>query len=256
VAIRNAATVLLIAIFAPRILAQDSFEVQVYESDLVPTGHYELDVHNIYVGRGSSTWEGTVAPSDQQYHLAFEFTRGMTDEFELGSYLLFARLPDGSSHYAGFRIRPRVRAPDSWNLPVGISLSMEIGFPQLVYEPNHVSLEFRLIIDKRVGRWMFDINPDVTFAFNGPEAGQGMALEPEAKIGYDIIEGRLMGEVEYFSALGPARDLLPFAEQVHLLYPKLEYTFTQTFVLNGGVGFGLTDASDRLSWALRATFNF
>ena len=242
-------------LFSSHAAAQDSFEVQVYESDLVPSGHFELDVHTLFVGRGNTTWDGTVAPSNQQFHVALEFTRGVTDAFELGSYLLLARLPDGSSHYAGFRLRPRLRAPEDWHLPVGVSLSVEVGFPQLVYEPNHVSLEFRPIIDKRIGRWIFDINPVVTFAFNGPDAGQGMALEPEAKIGYDIIVDRLMCEMEYFTALGPAHKLFPLAEQVHLLYPKLEYTITPAFVVNAGVGFGLTGASDRLTWAARFTFN-
>jgi hypothetical protein len=116
--------------------AQDSFEVQVYESDLVPVDQYELDMHNIFVEHGSTSWDGTVAPSNHQEHLAFEFTRGMTDYFEMGSYLLFAHRPDGASEFAGFRLRPRVKAPDDWKLPVGLSLSAEIGFPQLQYEPN------------------------------------------------------------------------------------------------------------------------
>jgi len=55
---------------------------------------------------------------------------------------------------------------------------MEFGIPRLVYEPNAVSLKLGPIIDKRVGKWKFEFNPDVTFAFNRPEAGEGMALEP------------------------------------------------------------------------------
>lgn len=236
--------------------SQDSFEVQVYESDLVPVNHYELDMHNIFVGRGSTVWDGTVAPSNHQEHLAFEFTRGMTEYFEMGSYLLFAHGPDGQTQYAGFRLRPRVKAPDDWNLPVGLSLSAEIGFPQLQYEPNHVTLEIRPIIDKTIGRWKFDINPIVTFAFHGPEANQGMGLEPEGMIAYEIIPDQLRLMLEYYTALGPAHHVLPTDEQVHLVYPKIEYAFSDFFVVNAGVGTGLTNASDALTWALRLTFNF
>ncbi len=236
--------------------AQDSFEVQVYESDIVPVDHYELDMHNIFVEHGSSSWDGTVAPSNHQEHLAFEFTRGMTDYFELGSYLLLASRPGGLNQFAGFRIRPRVKAPDDWNWPVGASLSMEIGFPQLQYEPNHVTLEIRPILDKTIGRWKFDINPILTFAFNGPEAAQGMGLEPEAMIAYEITPDQLRLMLEYYTALGPAHHLLPSNEQVRLLYPKIEYEFSQLFTVNAGVGFGTTDASDRFTWALRLTFNF
>ncbi len=237
-------------------LGQDSFEVQVYESDIVPVGQYELDMHNIFVERGGSSWEGTVAPANHQEHFAFEFTRGMTDNFEMGSYILFAHRPDGTTQFAGFRLRPRVKAPDDWNLPVGLSLSTEIGFPQLQYEPNHVTLEIRPIVDKTVGRWKFDINPIMTFAFSGPEAAQGMGLEPEGMIAYEIIPDQFRLMVEYYTALGPARHLLPHDEQTQMVYPKLEYAFSRFFVINAGFGEGLTKVSDSLTWALRLTFNF
>jgi hypothetical protein len=246
----------IIICLSTSIHAQDSFEVQVYESDLVPVNHYELDVHNIFVARGSTQWDGTVAPSNHQEHLAFEFTRGVTDYFEMGSYLLFAHRPDGATDFAGFRLRPRVKAPDDWNIPIGLSLSAEIGFPQLQYEPNHVTLEIRPIIDKTIGRWKFDINPIMTFAFNRPEATQGMGLEPEGMIVYEIIPDRLRLMLEYYTALGPVHHLLPTSEQVHLLYPKIEYAFSEFFVVNAGFGEGLTKASDSLTWAVRLTFNF
>lgn len=249
-------SIVLVMIAGSVTLAQDSFEVQVYESDIVPVNQYELDMHNIFVERGSTAWEGTVAPSNHQEHLAFEFTRGMTDYFEMGSYLLFAHRPDGATQFAGFRLRPRVKAPDDWQLPVGLSLSAEIGFPQLVYEPNHVTLEIRPIIDKTVGRWKFDINPIMTFAFDGPEADQGMGLEPEGMIAYEVIPDQLRLMLEYYSALGPAHHLLPTSQQVHILYPKIEYAFSQFFVVNAGFGEGLTNASDSFTWALRLTFNF
>ncbi len=254
--LRILAVSVIIPLVTSLLQAQDSFEVQVYESDIVPVGQYELDVHNIFVERGNTSWDGTVAPSDHQEHLAFEFTRGMTDYFELGSYLLFAHRPDGATEFAGFRLRPRVKAPDEWQLPVGVSLSAELGFPQLQYEPDHVTLEIRPIIDKTVGRWKFDINPIITFAFDGPEANQGMGLEPEGMIAYEITPDQFRVMLEYYTALGPAHHLLPHNQQTQMLYPKLEYAFSQFFVINAGFGEGLTKASDSLTWALRLTFNF
>ncbi len=247
---------LLSALLTASAFGQDSFEVQVYESDIVPVGQYELDMHNIFVERGGTMWDGTVAPSNHQEHHAFEFTRGMTDEFEMGSYLLFAHRPDGATQFAGFRLRPRVKAPDNWQLPVGLSLSAEIGFPQLIYEPDHVTLEIRPIIDKTVGRWKFDINPIMTFAFNGPEANQGMGLEPEGMIAYEITPDQFRVMLEFYTALGPAHHLLPHNQQSQMIYPKLEYAFSQFFVINAGFGEGLTKASDSMTWALRLTFNF
>jgi hypothetical protein len=96
----------------------------------------------------------------------------------------------------------------------------------------------------------------MTFAFNGPEANQGMALEPEGMIAYEVTPDQLRLMLEYYSALGPVRHLLPVNGQVHLLYPKIEYAFSQFFVVNAGFGEGLTKASDSFTWALRLTFNF
>jgi hypothetical protein len=251
-----ALSMILFVCCVSEVRAQDSFEVQVYESEIVPKNHSELDVHTLFVQRGGSTWEGTVAPSDKQAHLAFEFTRGISEEFELGGYLLFAHRPGEGTEYAGFRLRPRVRAPDAWGSPVGLSLSVEIGFPQLLYEPNHVTLEIRPIIDKKVGRWRLSVNPDLTFAFDGPGAKEGMGLEPELMIAYDAVPDQLMLMVEYFTALGPAHHLLPSDEQAHLIYPQIEYSFSEALTVNAGVGLGLTDASDSFTWAVRLMLSF
>jgi hypothetical protein len=236
--------------------AQDKFEVQVYESELVPTNHTELDLHTIFVHRGSSTWEGTIAPSDGQIHLAIELTRGILDEFEMGGYLLLAQRPGKSAEFSGFRIRPRATAPAIWGLPVGLSLSLELGFPQLQYEANRVTLEIRPIIDKKFGRWLLAINPLLTFAFNGPDEAEGVGLEPELMVSYDLVSQKVLLQLEYYTALGPVRRLLPIAEQVHVIYPKIDYAISEGFEVNAGVGIGLTEASDALTWAIRVTFNF
>ena len=70
----------------------------------------------------------------------------------MAGYLVLAHRPDGGYEYAGTRIRPRIRLPESWHLPVNISISGEIGFPRPTYEENSVTLEIRPIIEKKIGR--------------------------------------------------------------------------------------------------------
>ncbi|HTF68748.1 MAG TPA: hypothetical protein VK638_39320 [Edaphobacter sp.] len=46
---------------------------------------------------------------------------------------VFTSEQDGHGvQWVGDHIRPRVRAPDSWHLPVGLSLSTEIGYQRAI----------------------------------------------------------------------------------------------------------------------------
>ena len=55
-------------------------------------------------------------------------------------------------------------APSKWNLPVGISLSAEVGYQSANYSTETWSLELRPIIDKQWEKLYLSFNP--TLAFN------------------------------------------------------------------------------------------
>ena len=133
------------------IQAQDPFEIQIYEYETAPKGMWNLETHINYIGKGTKSFEGSVAPTNNQFHLTYELTRGITDHFETAGYLVLAHRPGGGYEYVGWRIRPRVRLPQSWGLPVDVSVSGEVGFPREQYEENSVTLEIRPIIEKKFG---------------------------------------------------------------------------------------------------------
>ena len=226
--------------------SQDLFEFQVYDADLVPKGGWEIDFHISHIQKGTTTSEQSVLPTDGQTHLAIEITRGYAEEFELGGYALFARRSDGALDYAGVRLRPRFKAPAAWNVPVGLSLSFEFGWPKTRYEANSSTLEIRPIIDKSIGRWYFGINPLITHALRGPDASGGLEFEPAARIAVDLISDQLKVGVQYFGAMGPLREFLPPSQQTHFLHPNAEFALGKDLVLNLGVGIGLTDAAEKL----------
>ena len=238
------------ALIATVARAQDQFEIQVYEYETVPKGRWNLETHINYVGKGTKFFEGPVAPTNNQFHLTFELTRGITNHFETAVYLLTAHRPGAGYEYAGWRFRPRVRLPKSWGLPIDVSLSFEFGFPQRQFDENSVTLEVRPIIEKKFGRFQIDINPLLGRALRGPGTKEGWDLGPCARLGYDLNR-RLDLSLEYYSDLGPIKDLPPVGKQAHQFYPGGDLKFGDNTLVNFGVGFGATNVGNRLIYKIR-----
>jgi len=189
-----AAGVLACAVGSARVEAQDPFEIQVYEYATVPAGKWNLETHLNFIQRGTTSYEGSVAPTEHQTHLTFELTRGITDWFELAGYLVTARRQGEGAEYVGWRVRPRVRAPDSWKLPVGLSLSTEVGFPKDEYEEADATLEIRPVIEWGRGRFMLDVNPVLGKALS-PRVRRRLGLRARraTRLGDDEAAGPFAG---------------------------------------------------------------
>lgn len=235
--------------------AQDPFEIQVYEYATVPRGKWNLETHVNYTARGTRQFEGTVAPTEDQTHLTFELTRGLSDYFELAGYAVFAKRQGHSPDWVGWRVRPRVRAPERWNLPVKLSLSLEAGFPRDLYEEADVTLEVRPIIERQFGRVAIDLNPVIGRSLKGPGSGQGWDFEPGARVATSVSR-KLDLSVEYYGAFGPIKDFLPRDEQVHQFFGGGDLQLNESVVLNFGVGLGATSAGNRTVYKARLGWLF
>lgn len=236
--------------------AQDPFEIQVYEYETVPKGMWNLETHMNYIGKGTRTFEGPVAPTNDQFHLTFELTRGLTENFEMAGYLVLAHRPGGDTlDYVGWRVRPRVSVPKSWGWPVDVGMSVEFGFPQKVYEENSVTLELRPIIEKKFGRFQVDVNPVVGRALRGPGTDEGWDFEPGVRFGYELTK-KLDVSLEYYGSTGAIGDFLPANDQVHQLFPGGDLKLSENIVWNFGIGVGMTDAGNRLVYKTRVGILF
>lgn len=242
---------------AVRLRAQDIFEIQVYEYETVEKHKWNLETHLNYIARGTKSFEGRPAPTNGQTHLSFELTRGITENFEIAGYLLTAQRPGGGVEFAGTRIRPRLRAPESWRLPVDLSLSFEVGFPRPQYEANSVTLELRPIIEKTLRLARLSFNPVLARALRGPDTREGFEFEPGAKFAYFLRgKDKLNVGLEYYGSTGPLTGFRPVREQVHLLFPSADVYFSEHLMLNLGVGFGATSAGERLILKSRLGYRF
>ncbi len=237
---------LAITACAPRLAhAQDAFEIQVYEYATVPRGMWNLETHYNYTSRGTTIGAGGLYPTQGQQHLTFELTRGITDDFELAAYLVTSHHVGGAvGEIVGYRFRPRVKVPESWRWPVDVSLSLELGFPDAHYEENATTLEFRPVIEKKLGNWQVDINPVLARALKGPGTSDGWEFEPNARVAYSVTS-KLDLSLEYYGATGNVTSWLPGEQQVHQFFPGFDYQFSDKMVMNFGFSIPGTRAGDQ-----------
>ena len=225
--------------------AQDNYEIQVYGSETVPVGATMVELHSNFTADGRKETENGVLPTDHAFHETLEITHGFTPWFETGFYV-FTSARDGNGwQWVGDHIRPRVRVPEDWYWPVGLSLSMEFGCAQRKFSEDTWTLEIRPIIDKQWGRWYVAFNPAFERSFEGANYSKGLEFSPAAKVSYDVTKVVTVG-VEYYAALGPATHLDDVGDQEHMIVPALDLNLSPQWEFNFGVGVGVTHSTDHL----------
>jgi hypothetical protein len=118
---------LTLLLLTPKAHAQDNYEIQVYSSEATPKSVTMVEIHSNFTVDGSKQVINGVAPSNHAMHETLEITYGWTDWFETGFYVFSSIQPNDGWNWVGDHIRPRLTAPESWHLPVGLSVAQEIG---------------------------------------------------------------------------------------------------------------------------------
>ena len=225
-------------------MAQDNYEIQVYGAATVKKGSTMFELHSNYTRSGTTETKNSVYPTNHIVHETVEITHGFTDNFEIGFYLFNAIGSDARTNYVGSHIRPRIAAPDRWKLPVGLSLSTEVGFQKKQYSEDDWSLEIRPIIDKTINKWYVAFNPAFDRSLHGLNKSQGFTFSPNVKASYAISKIIAPG-IEYYGSVGPVNKFLPYNQQNEQVFLTLDVDFSVDWELNLGYGFGLTDATDK-----------
>ena len=236
---------LLVLCLASQAAAQDNYEIQVYGSETVPPDTTMFEIHSNFMLEGRKQAENGVAPTHHAMHETLEITHGFTSWFEVGFYLFSSIQPDGGWQWVGDHIRPRVAAPESWHLPVGLSLSQEIGYQRRKFSEDTWNYELRPIIDKKIGRWYFAFNPAFEKSIHGLNQNQGFGFSPNAKVSFDFTK-KITGGLEYYGGLGPVSSFDRVADQSHQIFPAIDLNLSPNWEFNFGVGVGVTRATDHL----------
>ncbi len=183
--------------------------------------------------------------TEHDWHETIEITQGINEWLEVGFYIFMSANTRYGYQWVGDHIRPRVRAPEKWHWPVGVSFSTEIGYQRPQFSADTWTWEIRPIIDKKIGRWYLAFNPSVDRSFHGPGVPQGVSFSPNVKAGYDVTKKINVG-VEYYGSLGPVTGFDPLAEQQQQIIPAVDIDFGADWEFNFGVGVGVTHSTDHL----------
>ena len=202
-------------------IAQDNYEIQVYGSETIPAGRTMVELHSNYTVQGEDQTVNGALPSNHAVHDTLEITHGFTPWFETGFYVFSSIQPDEGWNWVGDHIRPRVRVPEDWHWPVGVSLSTEIGFQRESYSDDTWSWELRPIVDKQLGRWYFAVNPAFEKSLHGLNSSHGWDFAPAVKISFDVTKVVTVG-AEYYGDLGEIGKFGNANEQQHAIYPALD----------------------------------
>jgi hypothetical protein len=225
--------------------AQGNYEIQVYSSDTVPKNNTMLELHSNFTASGAKFTSDGTFPTNHQQHETVEITQGITPWFETGFYIFTAVSADHGWEWVGDHIRPRLRAPDSWHLPVGLSLSAEVGYQRANYFADSWTMELRPIVDKKIGPWYLSFNPTFDKSFHGPSQNLGWDFSPNVKVSYDFSK-QIAGGLEYYGAVGSLTNIDPIREQQQQFFPSIDLDVSPKWEINFGVGVGVTASTDHL----------
>jgi hypothetical protein len=204
-----------------------------------------LELHSNVTLQGTKTMQNGVYPTEHAWHETIEITRGITSWFETGWYIFTAVQPEGGWQWVGNHIRPRVRVPEEWNWPVGLSMSVEVGYQRRVFSEDTWTLELRPIIDKKMGKWYWSFNPTIEKSLKGQNSSLGFAFSPNFKFGYDVTP-KVTAGVEYYGDLGPLGNFDALQQQQQQIVPAIDVNVSPRWEINFGVGVGVTHGTDHL----------
>src|SRR5260370_17864264 len=220
------ADVLILGCSAAMARAQGNFEVQVYGSDLVPKGVTMVELHSNYKASGTKDTVDGVLPTNHAEHETVEITHGFNEWFETGFYIFTSIQPDGSWMYVGSHIRPRFSVPERYHLPVGLSISNEIGWQRPNFSLDTWTWEIRPIVDKKIDRWYLAFNPTFDRSLHGPESKRGFQFSPNLKFSYHVTKQVAMG-MEYYGSYAPLPGFAPLPHHHQPLPPSVNIDFRQ-----------------------------
>jgi hypothetical protein len=227
--------------------AAQTDEIQVYDGGIVDVGKFNLTWHNNYIASGSRTpaFPGGLVPR-HTYDGVTEWAYGVTDWFEQGLYLpLYSVSPNRGGSFNGWKLRELFAVPDADNRMFVYAVNFEFSFNSKHWDPERHTSEIRPILGLHLGQWDFFFNPILDNSYQG---FKNLDFAPATRVAYNFNKTWALA-VEWYADFGPIKAFLPGDEQSHQIFAVFDYQ-GEPFDIEAGIGWGLTAASDNLTFKL------
>ena len=225
-------------------------EIQVYTDDLEAVGSRGIELHVNATPNGRSTPEypGEVVP-DRGIRVTPEISWGLAEDWDGAIYLPFVRSGEGSYFFGGpkFRLKYLPLRPAEGTTGMFAGVNVEVAFVQQRFEESGRTAEIRPIIGYRGEKWLLSFNPILETDLAGGKKGE-LTFAPAFKVSRRAWPGMALG-AEYYMDMGEVSNSAPRDQQSRVLFLTAD-----TDRINFGIGYGMTNASDR--WTIKAIFSF
>jgi hypothetical protein len=218
-------------------------EIQVYNAEIAAPGVFNLTVHNNYTpdGRATAGYPGGIVPNHALNGVP-EWAYGVADWFEAGLYLpLYSIGGNGALTYNGFKVRTLFVTPDAANQRFFYGVNFEFSWNTAHWDPSRHTQEIRPIIGWHLGAFDIIVNPILDNSYQGISR---LDFAPATRVAYNLDKKWAIAAEEY-ADFGPLRAFYSPPRQQHQLFGVFDYNGTP-WTIEGGVGLGLTGATDHL----------
>lgn len=226
---------------APPVYAQTD-EIQVYDAVIAAPGVVNLTLHDNYTpeGRTAPAFPRGVVPNDTLNGVP-EWAYGVTDWFEAGLYLpLYSVASNLGPVLNGFKLRTLFVSPDAADRSFFYGINFEFSYNARHWDPNRYTSEIRPILGWHLGQIDLIFNPILDNSWSGVSR---LDFAPAARVAYNFSKEWAVAAEEY-DDFGPLRGFYPGNAQSHQLFAVADWNGAVN--VEGGLGFGLTPATDRL----------
>lgn len=239
-------TIALVA--APIVSFAQTDEIQVYDGAIAEKGKFNLMLHQNFTPDGLKTPAfpaGLV--SDKAYIGVSEWAYGVTDWFEAGLYMpLYSFSQNDGLSVNGFKLRALFTEPKAEERTFFYAVNFEFSVNAKQWDPRRITSEIRPIVGWHLKPVDIIVNPILDTGYTG--GLKSLDFAPAARVAYNLSPRWAVAAEEY-ADYGPLRQIFPASEQFHQIWAVMDHT-TKLVNIEAGVGFGLNNASDRVTLKL------
>ncbi len=246
-AVLLAAAAAALGIALPAAAQGPTDEIQVYDAGIAAPGKFNLTLHTNFTPDGSAAaaFPGAIV-SNHSFDGGFEWAYGARPWLELGLYLpLYSISGRYGATINGGKLRLLFVSPHAEDRTFFYGANFEFSYNSARWDARRYTSEIRPIFGWHLHPWEFVFNPILDNSWTGGVAA--LEFNPAARVAYNI-DPQWAVAVEQYSGFGALRALLPGREQVQQTWAAFDRY--GAIDIEGGIGFGLTPASDKLTLKL------